>query len=179
MIERQSGKHTNDDVIKANQLARRVADQLQLPTQNMFHKHDMLASFAVLAGPGELWRLDPTGQFWKCQAAVIGGNANKAEDLLLKRLSQQDGDDVCQRIQEMSTEDALTLLTECLESSFATKLPTGGGTFSQKIYWHSMIQYHGSKESSQSLSAPRRIFQRGAFVPHHAPKEQTKAEEAS
>jgi 20S proteasome alpha/beta subunit len=34
-----------------------------------------------------IWRVDPSGQFWKCRAAAIGRSRPKVEALLVKRLS--------------------------------------------------------------------------------------------
>ncbi|KAL3939492.1 MAG: hypothetical protein SGBAC_005798 [Bacillariaceae sp.] len=183
-LMQQSGGSVRGIQVQASLLARHLADQLQIPTQNQ-GQTEMLASFGLLAGgnngDGEsLWRLDPTGQFWKCQAAVIGCHANKAEAILYQRLQQDmKDDDICQSIQNMSTEDALTLLMDCLESSFPAPPPssTGGNAAASHhntIYWQAMVQYH----PSTSKKSPRRMFQRGAFTPH-APAPASAISEAS
>jgi hypothetical protein len=45
-------------------------------------------SSAVVLGSRKIWRVDPTGQFWDCQATVLGADADKTEEDLYRRLLQ-------------------------------------------------------------------------------------------
>lgn len=97
----------------------------------------------------------------RCQAAAVGCHANEAEAFLHQKmmllLPRDSTKGVSQRMQEMSSEEALELLTDCLESSFVSK-PAEAAT--SKVYWEAMVQYH-----SNAKEEPRRSFRRGAFVP--------------
>jgi hypothetical protein len=106
---------------------------------------------------------------------VVGRNADRAEEALFQRLLQQSKDtnnnnnnnndhkvDVCRTVQEMSTEDALPLLVECLESLLQPKLQQAGvESIPTKTFWQAIIQDHKSRGSE---SQPRKI-QRGCFLP--------------
>lgn len=65
--------------------ARRFADQQHVLTQQG-GKGRLLASKVILASACEIWRVDPTGQFWQCQAAAIGKKSSNVEELLLEQL---------------------------------------------------------------------------------------------
>ena len=43
-------------------------------------------SVAILVGNDQIWRIDPTGQFWKCHAVVAGRDSNKVEEALCAKL---------------------------------------------------------------------------------------------
>mmetsp|Transcript_1918 Transcript_1918/g.2986 ORF Transcript_1918/g.2986 Transcript_1918/m.2986 type:complete len:137 (+) Transcript_1918:1-411(+) len=46
----------------------------------------ILASQALVWDSSSIWRVDPSGQFWKCRAAAIGRSRSKVEALLVKGL---------------------------------------------------------------------------------------------
>jgi len=86
-------------------LARKVADMVQNPTQTVGGSNGkMLASAAIIIGSNEmylhssskeppvmnhnLWRIDPTGQFWKCSAAAVGKGAGNAEATFLRQVEK-------------------------------------------------------------------------------------------
>lgn len=66
-------------------VARRLADQHQLRTMEL-GKGRILAAVAVLLSHESLWRVDPAGQFWKCQAVVSGRFAATSERLLWEEI---------------------------------------------------------------------------------------------
>ena len=35
-----------------------------------------------------IWRIDPTGQFWKCNAAAVGRGAGNAEATFLRQVGK-------------------------------------------------------------------------------------------
>eukprot|EP00957_Ditylum_brightwellii_P211096 15365743-Ditylum_brightwellii.AAC.1 len=97
--------------VQSASLARRIADTLQIPTQNVASKGGrMLASSALIIGTNEykifqnnsssnnnninkvsptnsIWRIDPTGQFWNCDAAAIGKHAGRIEATFMRRIA--------------------------------------------------------------------------------------------
>ena len=88
--------------VTASDLARRVADTAQIPTQTVGSSSSrMLSSTALILGTDgshcqgtatrqrtghscRIWRVDPTGQFWDCDAAAAGRGAGSAEAALLR-----------------------------------------------------------------------------------------------
>mmetsp|Transcript_12456 Transcript_12456/g.26919 ORF Transcript_12456/g.26919 Transcript_12456/m.26919 type:complete len:421 (-) Transcript_12456:33-1295(-) len=78
-------------------LARRVADMIQVPTQSIGTRlGSMLAASALIldapqtkaGGECRIWRVDPSGQFWSCDAAAVGRGAGVAESFLLKEVAR-------------------------------------------------------------------------------------------
>jgi len=90
----------------SSSLARKVADMVQSPTQTVGGPNGkMLASAAMIIGGNEMdynslpkaeqsvlkhniWRIDPTGQFWKCNAAAVGRGAGNAEATFLRQVEK-------------------------------------------------------------------------------------------
>jgi 20S proteasome alpha/beta subunit len=75
-------------------LARNVADMIQIPTQSIGTRAgSMLAASALIVDAASegcnIWRIDPTGQFWSCDAAAVGRGAGVAESFLLKEITQR------------------------------------------------------------------------------------------
>jgi len=78
-------------------LARNVADMIQIPTQSIGTRAgSMLAASALIVDaasegdtPCKIWRIDPTGQFWSCDAAAVGRGAGVAESFLLKEIARR------------------------------------------------------------------------------------------
>ncbi|KAL7566199.1 hypothetical protein ACA910_011272 [Epithemia clementina (nom. ined.)] len=95
-------------------LARRLADNLQLLTQEFGHGR-ILAAFAIVFTNTEIWRIDPTGQFWKCGGTVIGRDCFSAESKLLSELMDKDqtgdssGSSARERIVTLSKDEAIEL----------------------------------------------------------------------
>lgn len=119
-------------------LARRLADQFQRPTQNQGQKVPrMLVSCALIVGANEgIWQIDPTGQFWQCQVAVVGHGADQArshlvQKILAKDLSEinggeyADADATCAQLhsilKNLSIPDALKLARECFQQKMGCK----------------------------------------------------------
>ena len=69
-------------------LARRLADNLQVLTQQE-GEGSILQAHAVIFTAKEVWRVDPTGQFWKCQATIVGRGSVLAEAKLMAQLHEQ------------------------------------------------------------------------------------------
>jgi 20S proteasome alpha/beta subunit len=112
-------------------LARRASDHLQLPTQTMGKAGRTLAAYAVLVGRDNrspcLWRIDPTGQFWKCDATVIGRGASAAEAHLMDMLSGKDKSFV---FSNLSTRQALSVASECIEKTLPKET---------KSHWQALV----------------------------------------
>jgi hypothetical protein len=62
--------------------------------------HRILACGAVLCDQGELWRVDPSGQFYRCRAAVAGRASALAETVLVEVLKAR-----CARRKKMFGDD--------------------------------------------------------------------------
>lgn len=88
----------------------------------------MLQSYALLVGRDEqrssssfaMWRVDPTGQFWKCDAAAIGRRAGVAEahllDLVVARSEEMD-DKMALFFYRLSARQALSIACECIKKA--------------------------------------------------------------
>jgi len=125
----------NSDTSDAlGRLARQLADQLQVKTQK---DGDVLPVALLFIDANVIWRVDPTGQFWKFQAVASGRHAARVEQLLLEKLIiiQQDNNDddddddnkhptpssrkLKSIIGEMSTREALQMATECVLQAYS------------------------------------------------------------
>jgi len=109
--------------IYSSVLAKAVANQLQVVTQDIGEAQKqrlgrMLASSALILGSQEIWRIDPTGQFWNCHATVIGEDAEKTEDLFYKHLLKecQDRQSPRELLESLSPKEALKLVQSFLET---------------------------------------------------------------
>jgi len=93
--------HQIQGIIVSSLLARKVADSLQAPTQNVSaNSGKILSSSALIIGMNEvkhyhhpalmnkklhsIYRIDPTGQFWDCHAAAVGRGSGVVEANILK-----------------------------------------------------------------------------------------------
>jgi 20S proteasome alpha/beta subunit len=122
----EGGADVDSDMLMAS-LARRLADQHQVRTQ-VLGKGRGLAAVAVLLSSSNsgttIWRIDPAGQFWKCQAVVSGRHAAAAERLLWETLAakQKRTDDKQQLsrtqiqtiLSELTIEEALAIASKCI-----------------------------------------------------------------
>ena len=91
----------------------------------------------------KLWRVDPTGQFWDCEASAIGRGAEFAEAWILRRIfnncfgnrtnnmpeTEDDeilrtasisNDDVKQFIYNLNSTEALMLLAKCVVETLSS-----------------------------------------------------------
>ena len=94
-------------------------------------------SAAIVAGHGTLWRIDPTGQFWRCQGAIVGRDSDRAEEEILSRLGERmvnnndtrsddidnDSDrdatmDLETYLESIRCDEALELICDCLQEVF-------------------------------------------------------------
>ncbi|KAG7365858.1 proteasome subunit [Nitzschia inconspicua] len=77
-------------VVSAKRLARDMANLLQVGTQDLRKATiPLLASSLVVLGQKEIWRIDPTGQFWNCHLTVIGQDSDAVEASLYQSLLQK------------------------------------------------------------------------------------------
>ena len=124
-------------------VAHRLADRRQRATQQPDDDNDdgLLNATALVFHSKDMWRVDPTGQLYQCQAAIVGRRAHVAESLLLKQLSKGIRGDKDEEVEEseeddkivkdstklqaclagLSTEDALQLATDCIRNTLTTR----------------------------------------------------------
>lgn len=90
--------------VQIEALVRRIADMAQSSTQNLGSKYGRMLSSSLLAmgvqqqshpfddeerNNGDIlciWRVDPTGQFWKCDASAVGRGTVEVEAELLSHV---------------------------------------------------------------------------------------------
>jgi hypothetical protein len=126
-------------------------------------------SAAVLLGHRQLWRVDPTGQFWNCHAAVVGRESDRAEEelvtKLLERMKAENVKELGPFLKSMTCDDALDLVCGCLQTVFwpaslnLRGLPEGVRATIPSIPWVA-VTLRDSPETS-----PTRQIRRGAFLP--------------
>jgi 20S proteasome alpha/beta subunit len=125
-----ASSRASQSILTARSMARSLADQLQQRTQ-VLGKGRLLASTAVFIDAQELWRVEPTGQFYQCQVAVAGRAGNKIEIELSKNLQTGETEtgpalsSVTQkvrheRLSKLTTEQALQLATRTIHSVLST-----------------------------------------------------------
>ena len=74
-------------------MARKIADMVQVSTQST--RNRALAASAIIVdaaedgGAPKIWRVDPSGQFWSCDAAAVGRGAAVAEAYLMKEIARR------------------------------------------------------------------------------------------
>jgi 20S proteasome alpha/beta subunit len=122
----------------------------------------------VICGNRQIWRIDPTGQFWNCHAVAMGRDADRVEQKLYERLSQEqqqrsssEQEDLGAFLETLTADEALNLACECMEAMLRPKQPTissGGGN--SMIHWHSVIL-----DFTTNVHKPKRSIRRGAFLP--------------
>lgn len=149
------------DTFLVSALARRLADQNQVLTQRL-GKGRVLAAAAVVFGCGDddddkaIWRIDPAGQFWKCQAVVSGKHAAVAEELLWQKIQQgrtnaKDDTSTLSRTQvhtklsALSIPEALEMATQCIVEANAQK-------------------FNSDRSNNNAASRPNTILLRGISI---------------
>ena len=99
----------------------------------------------MIVGVNEgIWQVDPTGQFWKCQVAVVGQGADKARSFLLEKIAtsptttSEDSEATPVQLQtffsELSIQDAVMLAGECLQHTRASSVSGGNETKTPTSY---------------------------------------------
>lgn len=86
----------DDGLARPAVLARSLADRRQRATQQSSNDDDdddgsdygLLNATALIFHRDDLWRVEPSGQFFACQAAVVGRKADVAEQDLTRRLTE-------------------------------------------------------------------------------------------
>lgn len=123
--------------------------------------------------------MDPTGQFWKCHAVVLGRDADRAEEALYQKLVEQqrveeDDDkkdssgtplDLGEFLETLDSDEAVRLACDCMETIVCppttnNKQPSSSPRSS--VHWKAVILEYNAKDAS---SKPRRRTQFGAFLP--------------
>eukprot|EP00977_Amphora_coffeiformis_P001097 scaffold227_cov165-Amphora_coffeaeformis.AAC.10 len=151
----------DDSWAQPSTVARRLADRRQRATQQPEEDDDgLLNATALVFRASDVWRVDPTGQLYQCQAAVVGRRAHVAEAYLVQQLSKRihgggneksdeskddkTVDDATQLqacLAGLSSEDALQLATDCIRNTLTAK-----------------------KSSSSSSSSPQTISMRALIL---------------
>ena len=123
-------------------------------------------------GQGQLWRIDPTGQFWNCHAAAMGRAADKAQEELYQQLLEACGgssEKMVDYLQTWSSDDAIQLVSKCMEKVLFPKAqqimataasPTEAAKLMPKIHWQGVVV-----DYSSSMRKPKKTTMRGAFLP--------------
>ena len=102
-------------------VARKLADQRQLRTMEAGNGR-VLAAVAVLFSCDTIWRVDPAGHFWLCQAVTSGRYAAAAERLLVKAITTNQSVNAKQLsrkqalaiLSEFTIDEALAIATKCI-----------------------------------------------------------------
>lgn len=92
-----------------------------------------------------LWRIDPTGQFWKCDASAIGKGSRQAEAYLLEMVADSKVD-VSQYFSSLTSCQALVVACECIQKVLPKQ---------DTSYWQALVlktASDGEKATSQVLS---------------------------
>ena len=123
----------------------------------------------MIIGNRELWRIDPTGQFFDCHAVVIGNGSERVETELYEKLKKRmsSGDeyfDFENVFEELRLSEALELALECMKLSIQETpndriaipmIPT--------VYWQGLVIDYSAVLITDK--APRRKFLKGQFLP--------------
>jgi hypothetical protein len=124
-------------------------------------------SSAVILGNDQIWRIDPTGQFWKCHAVALGRDADRAEADLYRRIMERlssngddDDDDVAAFLKNSTVDEVVALACECMESVLWPMKKTPNPAAGNAIHWKAVILEYGP-----DVSKPNRLIRRGAFLP--------------
>jgi 20S proteasome alpha/beta subunit len=88
---REDGEESGGGEFMARTVARRLADSFHARTLREAsdrdgNAHRILACGAIVCDSRELWRVDPSGQFYRCRAAVAGRASPLAETVLMEAL---------------------------------------------------------------------------------------------
>ncbi|KAL3773598.1 hypothetical protein ACHAWO_010794 [Cyclotella atomus] len=136
--------------VEAKALVRKLADMAQSSTQSLGSKSGRMLSSSLLAigindisGNVDIWRVDPTGQFWSLDAGAVGRAAIEIEAELLnevrQRLKKNDQEkhdvkdeqqkqpdvsntDVKTYLSSLKVEDALTLANDCIINGIVSSM---------------------------------------------------------
>lgn len=144
----------------------------------------------MIMGNRKIWRIDPTGQFWDCDATVIGEDSDRTEEDLYRRLLEEcqknQLDDVRELLDFMPQTQALVLVRDFLQTrltkqqnsrsqQFSTETKSShiniqspakksdvaqAPHFSPQIYWQAVILDYSA---STKRGTPRRKLKRGVF----------------
>jgi 20S proteasome alpha/beta subunit len=123
-----SSSNNADSDLSPARVARLLADQNQLRTMH-FGQGRILAAAAMIWNANAVWRVDPAGQFWQCQACVSGRYTTRVERLVLEKLGdavhiqgESSGDtngtlerqDAWHAWSQLSTRQGLRIAAQCI-----------------------------------------------------------------
>lgn len=124
-------------------------------------------------GQGQLWRIDPTGQFWNCHAAAMGRAADKAQEELYQQLLEACGggspDQMVDYLRTWSSDDAIQLVSKCMKKVLfpnaqqimaTVASPIEAARLMPKIHWQGVVV-----DYSSSRRRPKKTTIREAFLP--------------
>ncbi len=122
--------------------------------------------------------MDPTGQFWKCHAVVLGRDADRAEEVLYQKLVEQrrvgedDNEDsssilldLGEFLETLDSDEAVRLACDCMETIVCpptTNNKQPSSSHGSSVNWKAVILEYNAKDASSKL---RRRTQFGAFLP--------------
>ena len=121
-----------------------------------------------MVGNRELWRIDPTGQFYDCYAVVIGNGSEQAEIELYKQLRQRMGDGTGYQhfksvFAELRLDEAVGLALRCIKNAVqespVNRLPFMMAT---TTHWQGLVMDYS--QISSTHQAPARKLLRGHLV---------------
>lgn len=128
---------------------------------------------AIVMGNRQLWRIDPTGQFWNCHGAIMGRESDRAEEAIVTKLlevmaTKENKEDLGTFLRTLTCEDTLEMVCECLQNVFWPSslnlhtLPAGVRATIPSIPWVAVAL---PEIQSSSSRVPTRVVRRGAFLP--------------
>lgn len=93
-----------------------------------------------------LWRIDPSGQFWKCNASCIGRGAAAAEEHLLKLISTDNDNhiDLTTFFRNLSIQEAISMACECIEHVLPKE---------NKLYWQALTLRSPAAENDNRVTS--------------------------
>jgi 20S proteasome alpha/beta subunit len=119
-------------------VARLLADQNQMRTMQE-GKGRVLAAVAMIWNGDSIWRVDPAGQFWKCQACISGRYTTRVERLVLEKLldavnterestdddtqwTSRERNDALHAWSQLSTRQVLRIAAQCITEAHGHSL---------------------------------------------------------
>jgi 20S proteasome alpha/beta subunit len=181
-------------VVQTANVARRLADQNQLRTIELKYGRALAAGAVLFSGRDNgIWRVDPAGQFWKCQACVLGRYTSQVESLLLEKLqtSQQNRfieegsatesksqspsdtmsalsrDETLTALSTLSVQDGLILAAQCIQQVYDSNLASTAANVKQPQQQRRVDQKGGVRETTTTattLSRRSRLLLRAVAI---------------
>jgi 20S proteasome alpha/beta subunit len=93
--------------------------------------------------------VDPTGQFWKCNAAAIGRGAHAAEAHLQELVSARTEEANDDFFSNLSSRQALSLACACIEKALPKE---------NKLYWQALVLRTASDIEGEQQQASSQVL---------------------